>query len=172
MANDNISGPLSIDDGLRITAQLGDRVKLTRHSLAGEGEVGFEGRVLAGVIVADGQNPKSTVRTQAIVSEIERPAVVGGEDWLPEGTTPQGPLADMEACRAINSLDALVVVVEAFRRASTMSQRWPKRRCSRFVDQPAPQRFVGSTSRLVVLELAIDADPAANGPFCRIELLT
>jgi len=42
---------------------------------------------------------------------------------------------------------------------------------SRFVDQPAPQRFVGATSRLVVHELAIDADPAVNEPLCHIELL-
>ncbi len=42
------------NDGLRVAAQSGDRIEHTGHALAGESEIGLEGKVLARAVVAYG----------------------------------------------------------------------------------------------------------------------
>lgn len=105
-------------DGLGVASQLGDRIEHPGHSFTGEREVGFEGKIFACAIVANGKDAKPAIVPQAVMHEIEGPPLVRRAHRIFDGPPTQGQLTpnaltDLEMRRTVDSPNPLVIVGDA-----------------------------------------------------------
>jgi hypothetical protein len=106
-------------DGFWIAALDRDRAKYASHSLSGDGEICFEHKVLAGAVVADRQNAKTSICSQPIVDEIKTPAMVRARSRRVDRPAPKRQLtlyalAHLKIRADVDAMNALAVVGKAF----------------------------------------------------------
>ena len=105
--------------GLPGLMKFGNRIEHAGHALARESEVRFKREILPGTIITNCQHTKPAIVPQAIVDEIERPALVRhacriGHWPAAKGEFSAHPLANLKIRRAIDAPNPLVIVADAF----------------------------------------------------------
>src|SRR5918998_6039514 len=107
-------GPVVHDQHVRVAAVAGDVLEHRHHPLAGQREVDQDGRALARAVVLEVSGTEPAAVGQAILGEVQGPALVGGDRAPMPGHAAATSLlpataADRQLLLAVEALDQLVV---------------------------------------------------------------